>query len=82
MYLIVMYTIYNDGTKDKPAIYTRDGLDEAVALWHGQMSSAMMASNTQHVLAQVVYVYSGRVERSECWTRPVVHETVEEIAEE
>lgn len=71
-YFVFVHEMYNDGTKDSPAIYTfesesEDGArKEAIASYHGKMSNGMKNSKISHILCQVIQS-NGNTIRSEEW---------------
>lgn len=80
-YLIVLYAQYNNGTADKKAIYEVADKDEAVASFHGYMSTYMRDKTVKKVTV-IAMTENGGIERDETWERTVVIEIPETVAEE
>lgn len=56
-YYVVEIAKYNDGTKDAYGVYAKDTENDAVALFHQKLASAMKASNISFELCQVINDY-------------------------
>ena len=78
-YLVLLYTIYNDGKDTRKAIYVYDTADEAIANFHQQVGNAMKDATVKHVMCMALNTNCGVYQ--ECtWDRPEVKK--DEQAEE
>lgn len=67
-YYVIEITKYNDGTKDAYGVYAKDSENEAVALFHQKLASAMNAQKISFELVQVINEY-GVISKSEYFQR-------------
>ena len=78
-YLVEVIT-YNDGTKENPAIYAYDTLDEAVSRFYTEMGGWMKKENVAHILC-VVMNSEGGVYKNEYLTNPITHDAAHVVEE-
>lgn len=67
-YYVFDVETYTDGTKDSPAVYTYEKLDDAVAAFHSKVGGAMKRENIASVTCMVIDSACG-IHKSEAWAK-------------